>query len=82
MRGALASKQASAEYWPIPKPIPNDLARVDAFVLDFLPDRLAPWIDDIASRLQCPPEYPAITSARRPCRPQSRDQTANENRLD
>src|SRR5262245_3036786 len=27
-----------------------------------LPDRLAPWIDDIATRLQCPPDYPAITA--------------------
>jgi hypothetical protein len=62
MRSVAASKRASDEHWPIPKQIPSDLARVDAFALDFLPDRLAPWIDDIASRLQCPPDYPAITA--------------------
>jgi Protein of unknown function (DUF3987) len=62
MRSVVASKRASAEYWPTPKPIASDLARVDAFALDFLPDRLAPWIDDIATRLQCPPDYPAITA--------------------
>jgi Protein of unknown function (DUF3987) len=62
MRSVVASKRASTEHWPTPKPIPTDLARVDAFALDFLPDRLAPWIDDIATRLQCPPDYPAITA--------------------
>ncbi|MFZ2138512.1 MAG: DUF3987 domain-containing protein, partial [Xanthobacteraceae bacterium] len=34
----------------------------EAFALELLPDRLAPWIDDIATRLQCPPDYPAITA--------------------
>jgi uncharacterized protein DUF3987 len=58
----LARKQVGAELWPTPQPIPSDLARVDRFALDFLPGRLAPWIDDIATRLQCPPDYPAITA--------------------
>jgi Protein of unknown function (DUF3987) len=62
MRNIVASKRAGSEHWPIPKPVPSDLARVDAFALDFLPDQLAPWIDDIAIRLQCPPDYPAITA--------------------
>ena len=63
MRSSIvARKRASAEHWPTPKPIPCDLARVDAFALDFLPVRLAPWVDDIATRLQCPPDYPAITA--------------------
>jgi hypothetical protein len=62
MRNIVASKLARSEHWPTPKPVPSDLARVDAFALDFLPDQLAPWIDDIASRLQCPPDYPAITA--------------------
>jgi Protein of unknown function (DUF3987) len=62
MRSIVGCKRARSEDWLTPKPIPSDLARVDAFALDFLPDRLAPWIDDIASRLQCPPDYPAITA--------------------
>jgi putative DNA primase/helicase len=61
MRSRAASR-ASAGCWPTPKPIPSELARVDAFALDLLPGLLAPWIDDIASRLQCPPDYPAITA--------------------
>ena len=62
MRSIVVRKRASNEDWLAPKPIPNDLARVEAFALELLPDRLAPWIDDIATRLQCPPDYPAITS--------------------
>jgi hypothetical protein len=62
MRSIVVRKRARSEDWLTPKPIPSDLARVDAFALDLLPDQLAPWIDDIASRLQCPPDYPAITA--------------------
>ena len=62
MRSIVVRKRASNEDWLAPKPIPRDLARVEAFALEFLPDRLAPWIDDIATRLQCPPDYPAITA--------------------
>jgi hypothetical protein len=62
MRSIVVRKRAGSEDWLTPKPIPSDLARVDAFALDLLPDQLAPWIDDIGSRLQCPPDYPAITA--------------------
>lgn len=62
MRSIVVRKRARSEDWLTPKPIPSELARVDAFALEFLPERLAPWIDDIASRLQCPPDYPAITA--------------------
>ncbi len=61
-RGSVVSERTSREQWPAPKSIPGDLPRVDAFVLDLLPDRLAPWIDDIATRMQCPSDYPAITA--------------------
>jgi hypothetical protein len=62
MRSIVVRKGARSEDWLTPKPIPSDLARVDVFALDLLPDQLAPWIDDIATRLQCPPDYPAITA--------------------
>src|SRR3974377_1831101 len=62
MRSIVGRKRARNEDWPAAKPIPSDLARVAAFAIDLLPDRLAPWIDDIATRLQCPPDYPAITA--------------------
>jgi hypothetical protein len=31
-------------------------------LIEFMPDSLAPWIDDVANRLQCPPDYVAITA--------------------
>ena len=62
IRGSVVGERTSREQWPTPKSIPGDLPRVDAFALDLLPDQLAPWIDDIATRLQCPSDYPAITA--------------------
>jgi Protein of unknown function (DUF3987)/Primase C terminal 2 (PriCT-2)/RepB DNA-primase from phage plasmid len=46
--------------WREPKPLPNGLSPVDAFDIRFLPDAIAPWVMDIASRLQCPPDYVAV----------------------
>ena len=48
--------------WPQPKPLPTGLAPVEPFSSEFLPDALGPWIEDIANRLQCPPDYVAITA--------------------
>src|SRR5262249_46325451 len=50
--------------WPEPKPLPNGLAPVESFSSDFLPDALAPWVEDIANRLQCPPDYVAVAVLR------------------
>jgi hypothetical protein len=51
-----------ARGWPAPKNLPVGLPPVDPFSLDFVPDALKPWIDDIANRLQCPPDYVAVTA--------------------
>jgi hypothetical protein len=48
--------------WRDPKPLPAGLKPVDDFVLDFLPRSLAPWVADIAERLQCPPDYVAVAA--------------------
>jgi putative DNA primase/helicase len=46
--------------WPEPKILPTGLPPVDPFNLDFIPDALKSWIEDVANRLQCPPDYVAI----------------------
>src|SRR5262249_34880580 len=46
--------------WPAPKPLPDGLLPVEPFSLDFMPNALAPLIEDIANRLQCPPDYVAV----------------------
>ena len=50
------------EQWPQPKPLPVGLAPVEPFKSEFLPDALAPFVDDIANRLQCPLDYVAVTA--------------------
>jgi putative DNA primase/helicase len=46
--------------WPDPLPLPNALPPVKLFDFDLLPDSLRPWIQDIAERVQCPPDFPAV----------------------
>jgi hypothetical protein len=54
--------QLSVGAWLEPKPLPNGLAPVEPFSSEFMPGALAPWIDDIANRLQCPPDYVAVSA--------------------
>ena len=46
--------------WPKPKPLPADLPAVPPFNFAFLPDTFRDWIEDIAERMQCPPDFPAV----------------------
>jgi putative DNA primase/helicase len=64
--GTLGSRKGDengkAKNWPEPTLLPSGLPAVHQFSLDFMPEPLVPWIDDIATRLQCPPDYVAITA--------------------
>jgi len=44
-----------------PIPLPEGLPKVEAFDYRLLPERLAPWVQDISERVQCPPDYVAVT---------------------
>jgi hypothetical protein len=57
-----AGPSANCFEWQDPKDLPAGLRRVDAFEPDFLPQSLAPWVADISERLQCPPDYVAVTA--------------------
>lgn len=46
--------------WPEPIPLPDALPVVEAFEPALLPDAFRPWVEDIADRMQCPPDFPAI----------------------
>lgn len=48
------------DSWPEPVPIPSPLPRVDPFDPHLLPAAFEPWITDIAERMQCPPDFPAV----------------------
>ncbi len=46
--------------WPDPKELPSELLPVETFDFGLLPWSLEPWIRDIADRVQCPPDFPAV----------------------
>lgn len=50
------------EDWPSPKPLPSELAPVAPLDFALLPNTVAPWISDIAERMQCPPDFVAIAA--------------------
>ena len=58
----LALKETVGVDWPEPQPLPAGTPTVEPFPLGLLPDSLQPWVADIADRLQCPPDYPAIAA--------------------
>lgn len=48
--------------WPTPTPLPTALPPVDPFDEELLPEALRPWVMDIAHRMQCPPDFPAVAA--------------------
>lgn len=51
---------SGADAWPEPTPLPDALPPVQPFDPDLLPDALRGWVTDIAHRMQCPPDFPAV----------------------
>ena len=50
----------SASAWPEPQAIPCSLLPVEPFSPELLPVALRQWVSDIANRMQCPPDFPAV----------------------
>jgi Protein of unknown function (DUF3987) len=48
--------------WPEPKPLPSGLLPVASFDAEFLPCSIAPWVLDIADRMQCPPDFVGVST--------------------
>ena len=48
--------------WPDLESLPTGLPPVDRFTMDLLPAAFRPWIGDIAERMQCPMDYPAVAA--------------------
>ena len=48
--------------WPDPQPLDTVLPAVLPFDANLLPATLCRWITDIAERMQCPPDFPAVTA--------------------
>jgi putative DNA primase/helicase len=68
-RAELVTSQSGAakdtggdDRWPEPTPLPDALPSVDPFDAEFLPVALRPWVMDIAYRMQCPADFPAVAA--------------------
>lgn len=46
--------------WADPMPLPEALPPVAPFDPELLPEALRGWVMDIAERMQCPPDFPAV----------------------
>jgi putative DNA primase/helicase len=55
-------EQAEADEWPEPIALPSALPSVAAFESDLLPEALRGWVMDIAHRMQCPADFPAVAA--------------------
>ncbi|HET7321431.1 MAG TPA: DUF3987 domain-containing protein, partial [Longimicrobiaceae bacterium] len=81
-REAARVQVAEPEPWGEPRDIPSGLAPVAPFDPRLLPEALRPWIEDVAERIGCPPDFPAtaatvalaaVVGGRVCIRPQRRD---------
>ena len=77
-----AGATGNIDTWPEPTPLPNGLPPVDHFDAALLPVALRGWVMDIAHRMQCPADFPAVAAlvalssligARAVVRPKARD---------
>jgi putative DNA primase/helicase len=50
------------DLWSEPTPLPNGLPPVDKFDAELLPVALRGWVMDIAYRMQCPADFPAVAA--------------------
>jgi putative DNA primase/helicase len=55
-----AGPKSTDDSWPTPQSIPNDLPDVMAFDPALLPEAFGTFVTDIAERMQCPIDFPAV----------------------
>jgi putative DNA primase/helicase len=48
------------DVWGEPQPIPVDLPPVMPFDYELLPGALRAFVEDVAERMQCPPDFPGV----------------------
>lgn len=48
--------------WPEPQPLPDEMLPVQPFDGELLPASLRGWVVDVAERLQCPADFPAVAA--------------------
>lgn len=58
---SIFDKHYKSEAWPEPQPLPDGLLPIQPFNFALLPNTLRPWAQDICERIQCPPDFVAVT---------------------
>jgi hypothetical protein len=58
--GSETPKEIPDDDWPDPEPLPIGLLPVPRMTSHLIPEPFRAWLCDIAERMQCPLEYPAI----------------------
>lgn len=59
--GIKPGAESNGQGWASIEPFPDSLRPVAAFDMALLPESLRPWADDIAKRVQCPPDFIGAT---------------------
>ncbi|MBV8501880.1 MAG: DUF3987 domain-containing protein [Paucibacter sp.] len=57
---AIAARAADMQPVVVPQPLPAELMPVDPLPMAALPDAFRPWVQDVAERMQCPPDFVAV----------------------
>jgi hypothetical protein len=58
----LQPSQATEREWPDPVALPTGLLSVAPFDYGMLPEKIRARVEDIAERMQCPPDYVGVSS--------------------
>ena len=59
-RRRIATTPPRVASWPKPQSVPRGRPAVPPFNAALLPEALAPWVADVADRVQCPPDFVAV----------------------
>jgi len=57
----IAPPTLTPSEWPEPHPLPEALLPVDPFNFELMPSQLRPWVQDVSDRMQCPPDFVAVS---------------------
>ena len=60
--GGQPNGERKPEAWDDPAPLPEPLAPVKPFSFDLLPEPLRPLSEDIAEKMQCPPDFLGVAT--------------------
>jgi hypothetical protein len=58
----MGTSAVESQHWSDPVELPNGLKPVAPFDYEFLPRNIAPWVHDISDRMQCPPDFVAVSA--------------------